>query len=485
MAVNSLEFLLFFGVVFFLYYVVFSGTPRRQNLFLLAASYAYYGLANWRMVPFLLAVTLLFYGIGAKLPAIKDDRKAFRLLAVGVLAGVGTLVYCKYLNFLLGSVADLFGAAKASWSVVHVFVPLGVSFFTFRLVSYVVDIYRGKLEPTTDFVAFANYVSFFPCILAGPIDRPQPVLAQLGASRKFDLDKVADGFRQVLWGIFKKAVIADNLAAVVDAVWADHAKLPGGVLGLSAVLYTLQMYTDFSGYSDMAIGTAKALGLRVTANFRYPFFATNVAEYWRSWHMSLTSWLTDYVFLPLNVAFRDWGKLGLCLAIVINLVVVGIWHGANWTFAVFGLYHGLLFVPLVLTGAFYKKTKLETGALGLPKLGLFAKMVLTFVLVTIGLVVFRADSVGQAFEYLGGIATFQAGTESVVASVLSKVELRIGLLFAVLTLLWEWFQRDEEYALVLHEDRVSLPRRWGVYYALVLVVVLFGSAGSGFIYARF
>jgi alginate O-acetyltransferase complex protein AlgI len=485
MAVNSLEFLLFFGVVFLLYYAVFSGTARRQNLLLLAASYAYYGLANWRMAPFLLAVTILFHRIGAKLPAIKDDRKAFRVLAIGVLVGVGTLVYCKYLDFLLGSVADLFGAGKASWSTVHVFVPLGVSFFTFRLISYVVDVYRGKLEPTTDFVAFANYVSFFPCILAGPIDRPRPVLDQLGSVRKFEYAKVSDGFRQVLWGIFKKTVIADNLAAVVDAVWAGHAKLPGGVLGLSAVLYTLQMYADFSGYSDMAIGTAKALGLRVTANFRYPFFATNVAEYWRSWHMSLTAWLTDYVFLPLNVAFRDWGKIGLCLAVVINMVVVGIWHGANWTFALFGIYHGLLFVPLVLSGAFYKKTKLESGALGLPRLGLFARMALTFALVTVGLVLFRADSVGQAFAYFEEIATFQTGSESVVASVLSKVELRIGLLFAVLTLLFEWRNRDEEYALVLREDRVSPLRRWVAYYALVLVVVLFGSAGSGFIYARF
>lgn len=488
MAVNSLEFLLFFAVVFCVHYALLSKSSRGQNLLLLAASWAYYALAGWKTLPFLLGVTVVFYALGLRLPKIADDRKAFRTLAAGVVLGIGGLVYAKYLGFftgIAGDIATLFGPRR-DWTVAHVLVPLGISFFTFRVISYLVEVYRGKIEPERDFVAFAVYVSFFPCLLSGPIDRPNLFLPQLGRARRYDHDLVADGFRQVLWGVFKKTVVADNLAVVVDAVWADHSKMPGGLHVLAAFLYTLQMYFDFSGYSDMAIGAAKALGLRVVPNFRYPFFATNVAEYWRGWHMSLTSWLTEYVFMPLNVAFRDWGRFGLCLAIVVNLVTVGIWHGANWTFAVFGLYHGLLFVPLVLSGAFQKKAKLETGVFGLPKPATLAKMALTFVFVTLGLVVFRAESVGQAVAFLRGMfGVSRGGFDSVAAEVVTKVELRIGILFAILALVAEWYRRDKEYALSVGSDELSLPRRWALYYSIVAVAVLFGAAGGGFIYARF
>lgn len=487
MAVKSFEFFLFFAAVLLLQYLVFAKSIRWQNILLLGASYAFYTIADWRMAPFLLVETAIFFWVGLQIPKIVDEAKAFRLLSAGVALGIGALIYFKYLNFLVASFADILGlfGTKPVWSTVHVLVPLGVSFFTFRLVSYLVDIYRGKMDPTTDFVAFAGYVSFFPSVVAGPIDRPRPFLEQLRSLRRFDRDMVADGFRQILWGLFKKTVIADNLAVVVDAIWGGHGGYHGAVLVLGAVLFSLQMYTDFSGYSDMAIGLGKTMGIRITPNFRYPFFSTNVAEYWRGWHMSLTSWLTDYVFMPLNVAFRDWGKIGLCLAIVINLVVVGVWHGANWTFALFGLYHGLLFVPLVITGAFTRKSVLATGWLGLPRVGTALRMALTFALITIGLVIFRSSDVGQALAYLGNMVVPGPGFLSLWDPIHARAELVIGLTFALLALGLEWYQRDREYAVAFHPAKVSLPVRWAVYYGLIVVVLVFGASSTAFLYAQF
>ena len=369
-----------------------------------------------------------------------------------------------------------------------ILVPLGVSFFTFRLISYVLDVYREKIEPTRDFVAFANYIAFFPCLLAGPIDRPSGFLQQIQRPRKLRFDSVANGTRQVLWGMLKKVVIADNLAAFVDGIWRNKLDYPSVVLFLCAGLYAFQMYTDFSGYSDMAIGVSKILGIQVSPNFRYPFFALNISDYWRRWHISLTSWLTDYVFLPLNVQFRNWGKVGLSIAIVLDLVLVGTWHGANWTYVLFGLYHGLLFLPLIVSGAFFKKTSLETGFWGLPKFKSAIRMLITFSLVSIGLILFRAPNIELAGKYLVGLAslrsTFSEGLDK--WNVLTKVELRIGLLFVILLTIIEWYQRDREYGLDLDTTKIPVVWRWGIYYLAVIVLVLFGSSGkSGFIYAQF
>jgi len=487
MAVQSFQFALFLACVLVLQYRTFGRSARAQNALLLCASYVFYALADWRMAPFLLAESAIFYWLGLQIPKIADDAKAFRLLSAGVVSGIGILVYFKYLNFLVSSFADIVGwfGTRPSWSAIRILVPLGVSFFTFRLVSYLVDIYRGKLEPTRDFVAFAGYVSFFPSVVAGPIDRPKPFLDQLGSVRKFDRGMVSDGFRQILWGLFKKTVIADHLSVVVDALWAGHAGLHGFVLAFGAALFSLQMYTDFSGYSDMAIGLGKTMGIRVTPNFRYPFFSGNIAEYWRGWHMSLTSWLTDYVFMPLNVAFRDLGKAGLCLAIVINLVVVGVWHGSNWTFALFGLYHGLLFVPLVLSGAFARRSPLATGWLGLPRFGSLLRMVGTFCLITIGLVIFRAPDVAAASTYLANIATPGTGFLDAWTPIQAKADLAIGLFFAVLVLAFEWYQRDREYALAFDPSKVALPVRWAAYYGIGLVAILLGASSTAFIYAQF
>ncbi|MBR5660189.1 MAG: MBOAT family protein [Bacteroidales bacterium] len=481
MSFQSFAFLLFFTALFALYYFICKGKVKWQNLLLLVGSYFFYGYANWKMLPLLVAVTLIYYCLGLSMRSARSEKRRSTLSTLGIVLGVGLLVYFKYLNFFIDSFAKLFESLglKANIHTFRIILPLGISFFVFKLISYVIEINRGHIEPSRDIVAFATYVSFFPCIMAGPIDRPG-FLRQLDKEREFDYGITVDGCRQFIWGMFKKVAIADNIAGCVDSVWnsGGFAGMPGGSLLIVAILYSFQMYMDFSGYSDMAIGVGKALGLKVARNFNYPFFAVNVADYWRRWHMSLTSWLTDYVFMPLNVRFRDWGKFGMILAIVINFILVGMWHGDNWTYALFGLYHGLLFIPLILSGAFFKKAKLKTGALGLPCLKDCGRMLLTFLLVTVGLIIFRADSVGHAFAYLGNIFI-----SSILSFSLENRHLQC-FAFILVTMVIEWIQRKKEYALDLDGVK-SVALRYVIYLAVILVTLVFSTDSSAFIYAQF
>ncbi|MCQ2065776.1 MAG: MBOAT family protein [Bacteroidaceae bacterium] len=446
----------------------------------MAAGYFLYGYADLKFLPLLFGITVVYFFLGKWMGKTANERTSRLLNVAGVVLGVGLLVYFKYLNFFIVSFAQLFGSMGLQVNVhtLNIIMPLGISFFVFRLISYVVDIHLQKTEATDDFLAFATYVSFFPCIMAGPIDRPG-FMKQLQKGRDFDYDKVVDGCRQFLWGMLKKVAVADNIAGCVNNVWVnDTFHEPGGYLLVTALLYSFQMYMDFSGYSDMAIGVGKTLGLKVAKNFNYPFFAVNVADYWRRWHMSLTSWLTDYVFMPLNVKFRNMGQAGMILAIVINLVLVGMWHGDNWTYAVFGLYHGLLFIPLILSGAFFKKGKIKTGHLGLPCLKDAGRILLTFLLVTIGLVIFRADSVGRAFEYLASI--FTNGVFSF--SLEPKHWQCILCIFAVMCV--EWKQRNRDHGLELSGIRSNVLK-YAIYLAIVGFVLVTSTDASSFIYAQF
>ena len=481
MLFNSIEFLLFFVVVFMAYHIVLRERTKAQNILLLAASYFFYGYASLKMLPLLIIVTLAFYFLGIAIGNASTERRANLFSTLGILLGVGILLYFKYFNFFIESFNGLFNAVglHTNLHTFNIIMPLGISFFTFRLISYVVEIHRGMMEPTKDFVGFATYVAFFPCILSGPIDRPA-FMEQLRRKRVFDYNLTVDGLRQVLWGLFKKVVVADNCARYVDQVWSDYGNYNGSTLVLAAVLYAVQLYSDFSGYSDMAIGTGKLLGFKITANFRYPFFATNVAEFWRRWHMSLTSWVTDYVFMPLNMAFRDLRQFGIILAIVINMLVVGMWHEANWTCFFYGLYHGLLFIPLILSGAFYRRQELQVNRLGVPTIGSFLKMLLTFVLVAFSFIIFRAENIMQAWDYICSMAN-QTFTMPWLINKSFYVPLFVCilLLFAV-----EWVQRDKEYALDLSSVKSHILK-FGVYLTLVGLVFWLGGEAETFIYFQF
>lgn len=482
MIFNSLTFLLFFVVVFLIYWFPLKNTTRGQNIFLLLSSYFFYGYADWKMLPLLIVATLIFYYLGKAIAGAKSEKQGYWLTFAGVALGVGTLLYFKYFNFFIESFASLFNAVglHANLHTFNIIMPLGISFFTFRLLSYIIDIYRGNGQTTDDIIAFGVYVAFFPCILSGPIDRPA-FIKQLQAKREFSYDQAVDGCRQILWGLFKKIAVADTCAIYVDQVWGNIANQNGSTLVVAAILYSFQMYADFSGYSDMAIGVGRLMGFKITKNFNYPFFALNIADYWRRWHMSLTSWLTDYVFMPLNIKFRDWGNWGMILAIVINMVVVGMWHGANWTFAAFGLYHGLLFVPLILSGVFFKKAKLQTNRLGLPVLKDFGRMVLTFMLVTIGLILFRAPSISDAWDAGCTIcsSTLFDAPYMLLAQDMAFMAIGIVVMIGV-----EWLQRNEDHGLVL--DRMnSRVLRYAIYIVLIAMMLWKSDPGDAFIYFQF
>lgn len=399
MLFTTFSFTIFFIVVFCLYYFVLNEKTKLQNWLLLISSYFFYGYANWRMIPIILISTLIFYGLGIAIRKADNIKKAALYRTIGIISGIGVLLYFKYLNFFIESFVDLFKGLGlyTNWSTFQIIMPLGVSYFTFKLISYVIEIFRGKMEPEKDFVAFATYVAFFPTIIAGPIDRPNLFIPQLHGKRSFDYEGTVEALKRILWGLFMKVCIADRLAIYIDAVYGNVPQHNGTTLTFAILLYPFQMYADFGGYSNIAIGVGKILGFKIQENFNRPFFTTNVADFWRKWHISLTSWVTDYVYMPLNVKFRNLGKFGIILAIIINMVVIGIWHGANWTYAVFGLYQGILFIPLIISGSFLKPKKQTKGKRELPTLGDYGKMTGVFILMAIGMMIFRSTSVNEAF----------------------------------------------------------------------------------------
>jgi D-alanyl-lipoteichoic acid acyltransferase DltB (MBOAT superfamily) len=498
MIFNSIEFLIFFVIVFSVYYFFLKEKTKLQNILLLVASYVFYAWANWKILPLLAVTTAGFYGLGIAISESKTDKYKSLFTTLGVIIGIGALLYFKYFNFFILSFKSLFESCglQTNLHTFNIILPVGISFYTFRLLSYVIDIQRGKCEATRDIVSFATYVAFFPCILSGPIDRPATLIPQLQSKRAFDYSLAVDGMRQILWGLFKKIVVADNCAVYAGYVFGAVAgsyeepnlkfalQLGSGVtLFVGAIFFTFQLYCDFSGYSDMAIGVAKLLRFRVTKNFDYPFFAQNIAEFWRKWHISLTSWLTDYVFMPLNIKWRDYGKLGMIAAIIINFIFVGLWHGDNEKFVLFGLYHSLLFIPLILSGAMFKKNKIITNKLGLPKLRVLFNILLTFSLVALGNIFFRADTIGQAFTYLGGIidsSLFSLALLYKKKVAIMNVSLIIGILIV------EWIGRKNEFGLEKLGVTWKKPYRWIMYSLIVFLCFMFViTKETPFIYFQF
>lgn len=399
-----------FFVPIFVVYHLFGKNIKIQNIILLIASYVFYGIADLKMIPVIAIMTIAMYFFGKKIGQYVDadnTKKAGQWATIAAIVGLLPLFYFKYFNFFVDSFAQMFSAFgfNTQISTFQILMPLGISFFTFRLVSYVLEINRKKMPAETDFVAFAAYVAFFPCLMAGPIDRPNKFLPQLKSARNTSTEFLTDGVKLFLWGWFSKVCVADRMGEFVDDIFANYQDYGALSIGIGALMYPLQMYADFSGYSSMAIGIGRLLGIEVAENFRRPFFAQNVAEYWRRWHISLTGWLTDYVFMPLNIRFRNLGNLGLISAVTINFVLIGFWHGANWTFGFFGLYYAVLYVPLILSGKMNKKTKITwiNGWLIAPKNLL--KMFLTYLWVALGLVFFRSESLTVAFDTLAQMFT--------------------------------------------------------------------------------
>lgn len=478
MIFTSLDFALFLPVVFILYWFIFNRSGKSQNILLLLAGLFFYGYADWRFLFLIVGNALLNYFIGIQIAESKKENIQRRYLWTGVIINLGVLGFFKYFNFFYDNFVDLINlfGFQANHSTLMILLPLGISFFTFQTLGYIIDVYNEEIDPTRDLLAFTTYVLYFPKLLAGPIERAQKFLPQIATKRVFDKVMASDGLRQILWGLFAKVVIADNLATITDGIYSDYYNQSTSALITGTFYYMMQIYCDFAGYSNIAIGVSKLFGIRLMVNFATPFFSTNISDFWKKWHISLTSWLMDYVFTPLSFILRRQKKWGLFLSIMITFILVGFWHGAKWTFIIFGILQGLYFLPMVIKGSVNSSSTLDGNKL-LPSLKDFLKMVGLFILINLTVVFFRADDAAQAFGYIINIFA-SSGTTSLDPK--QVLWIPVILLF----LAFEWVTRDKEHALQLENRSVFL--RWSLYLLFGFIVVLaYDNNPVDFIYLQF
>lgn len=483
MIFNSLSFLVFFVLFFIFYWFVFNRNLKIQNLLLLIASYVFYSWWDWHFLTLLAGSSLIIFIIAIKIERSINKRFKDRMLYLGLSLAIAVLIFFKYFNFFLTSLSDALSTVHLNINVqtLNIILPLGISFYTFRLVSYLLDVHKGKFKATTDAVVFLAYIAFFPSLISGPIDKAKLLIPQLEKKRVFDFNQAADGLSQILWGLFKKVVIADNCATLSNGIFENYQNMPASSLLLSSFFFTIQIYADFSGYSDMAIGISRLIGFSITKNFDFPFFAQNIAEYWRKWHISLTSWLTEYIFTPLSIHFRDYGNTGLVFSILINFTIIGIWHGANWTFVLFGFLHGCYYIPLILRGALNKRKKIAKGKL-IPSFKEATNMLATFILVMLTLILFRANSITEAYNYFTQLFSLSlfATPEIHTGSLTTKI-----VFFSVVSMfIIEWLGRDGQYGI---QNIAGWPKliRWAAFYLLLALVFIFAGSNQQFIYFQF
>ena len=479
MLFNSIEFAVFLPIVFLFYWFVFNRNLKWQNLFIVVVSYVFYGWWDWRFL-FLIAFTsFCSWGSGLLIERFKDTPKKAKAVSIlNLVINLLILGVFKYYDFFAASFADLFLGGKTDGLLLNIILPVGISFYTFQALSYSIDVYRGRLKPTKDIVQFFAFVSFFPQLVAGPIERATNLLPQFGKPRDFDCDMAVDGLRQMLWGLFKKMVVADGCAIYVDQVFSTYQTQSGSTLVLGIVLFAIQLYCDFSGYSEIAIGTAKLFGIKLMRNFNNPYFATSFADYWKRNHISLTTWFMDYVYYPLIGSSDRLMYWNFCM--IVTFLLSGLWHGAGWTFVLWGLYQGI-FIVISMNLAksrkrFEKKHKLKNK-----RWYEALMMVVTFGIVCVGLILFRVDSVSQAWGYFCGI--FSKGLFSVpwldVRHYYIPIFLSVAALFVV-----ERLQRDKEHAFDLSGIK-SHVLKFSIYFVMVAVLFWFGGHAESFIYFQF
>ena len=468
MIFSSLEFMVFLPVVFALYWVL-RRQVRWQNLLVVAASYIFYGWWDWRFLLLIAFTSACSYFSGL---IINNGRWRKTALWGNIIINLAILGLFKYYDFFAIEFARLFGLSADSVTL-NLILPVGISFYTFQALSYSIDIYRSKMEPTRDVVAFFAYVSFFPQLVAGPIERATNLLPQFQRQRQFDYSMAVDGVRQMLWGFFKKVVVADNCAVFVDKIWADVGSQSSVNLAMAAVLFAIQIYCDFSGYSDIAIGTAKLFGIRLMRNFMVPYFSRDIAEFWRRWHISLTTWFRDYVYIPLGGSRVSKAKVVRNTFII--FLVSGFWHGANWTFLAWGAFHAVLFLPLILLGKNRKYTNTIAEGRWLPNLKELGQMVLTFVLAVLGWILFRSQSIGEALDFYAGLV--RGGWSGF------NPPMR-AIAFVAMMLVVEWLQREREHGLDMSGVRYRAVR-YACYLTVLAVIFVYGVFNETFIYFQF
>ena len=490
MLFNSLQFAIFLPIVFLLYWFVFDYALKNsrhqlqwQNAFIVVASYLFYGWWNWRFLLLIAFTSLCSWGSGwlihrnLKKETPRKERTRFWMV-LNIVINLLILATFKYYDFFITEFCGLFHLSSDTL-LIKVILPVGISFDTFQALSYSIDVYRGKIDATKDIFAFFAFISFFPQLVAGPIERATNLLPQFLKKREFCYEQATDGMRQILWGLFKKIVIADTCALYVNQVFGTYSTQSGSALLIAAVFFAFQIYGDFSGYSDIAIGTAKLFGINLMRNFNNPYFSRDIAEFWRRWHISLTTWFRDYIYIPLGGSRVGKGK------IIRNTFVIfllsGLWHGANWTFLAWGAYHALLFLPLILLGKNRKYTNQIAEERILPSWKEILQILLTFCLVVVGWIIFRAETMTQAWEYMKGMAQW----DTLRASYLffTQKEIWPTAWLCILTLVVEWFQRKKQHGLELQIRQWYI--RYPIYLALMVALIYYFGDTVTFIYFQF
>ena len=482
MLFNSISFAIFLPIVFLLYWFATKGNLRSQNILLLVSSYFFYACWDYRFLFLLVFSTLLDYYTGIKIHEAKNQHSKKFWLWLSISINLGFLGVFKYYNFFAQSLADglsLLGL-KANFGTLQVILPVGISFYTFHGLSYVLDLYKNRIKPERNFVDYSVFVSFFPLLVAGPIERATHLLPQILKKREFDYSKAIDGLRQILWGLFKKIVIADNCAEFANTIFNNSGDYSGSTLALGALFFTFQIYCDFSGYSDIALGTARLFGIDLLRNFAFPYFSRDIAEFWRRWHISLSSWFRDYLYIPLGGSKGGtWMKVRNTFII---FLVSGFWHGANWTFIVWGLLNAIYIMPSIIFNT--NRNNLETVAMGkyLPTVKEFFSIILTFGLTVFAWIFFRANNVHHAFSIISEICSPSLFTIPSFDEIWRSVPI---LIITAVFLVIEWIGREQQYAIAKLGFKWHKPVRWAMYYTIILAIIYFAGSKQQFIYFQF
>lgn len=477
MLFNSIDFALFFPVVFIIYWFISHKNLKLQNLLIVLASYIFYGWWDWKFLTLILFSTLVDYFIGIGLQKQLNQKNRKILLFTSIFINLGFLGVFKYYNFFIDNFisAFTFFGANIKPNTLNIILPVGISFYTFQTLSYSIDVYKNKIQPTNDFIAFSAFVCFFPQLVAGPIERASNLLPQFYKKRFFDYSKAVDGMQLILWGLFKKVVIADNCAQFANIIFNDYSIFSGSTLLLGTIFFSFQIYGDFSGYSDIAIGTSKLLGFNLSKNFNFPYFSKTIPEFWKRWHISLSSWFKDYVYIPLGGS-----KNGLYKHIrntFIIFTVSGFWHGANWTFVIWGLLNAIYFLPSL----FFKRKDINYQNNLYLKIKNNLSILTTYILILFSWIFFRSNHISDAFNFIKII--FSDSLFSIPK--FNDAQLAIPIILILLSFISiEWIAKKYDHVLQILNSKSKLFR-WSFYYILIITIFIFAGSTQQFIYFQF
>lgn len=482
MLFNSIDFAIFLPIVFVLYWFATSKSLKAQNILIVLASYVFYGWWDWRFLSLIFFSTIIDFSVGILLNKTNNEHKRKALLWLSILVNLGFLGFFKYFNFFMDNFKEAFTFLGYSFNgyTLNIILPVGISFYTFQTMSYTLDVYKRKLKPTKDVIAFGAFVSFFPQLVAGPIERASNLLPQFYKSRTFNYSQATDGMRQILWGLFKKIVIADNCAEYANMIFNNSSDYSGSTLVIGALFFAFQIYGDFSGYSDIAIGTARLFGFNLMQNFAFPYFSRDIAEFWRRWHISLSTWFRDYLYIPLG------GSRGGMLMKIRNtfiiFVVSGFWHGANWTFIVWGALNAIYFLPLMLSNKNRHNLDVVANSRAWPTAKEVFFVLITFVLTVFAWIFFRAENISHALNYISEILSSSLFEVPIFYKRFNALVISALVIFMLLI---EWQGRRNKFALENFGLRWNRQVRHSFYYLIIFAIYWFGGEEQQFIYFQF